>query len=326
MFHLCKHLGMLGLKCRTESPENDTLKAAFVEHINSYGQSYATKEEFQFRFEIFKENDMKIREINAEEKNFQVGHNHFSTLTKDEFKRVRGRFQRDIPDTANVKHLDELNLPDSIDWRAKGAVQPIQDQGGCGSCWAFSAVATMESDHFIQKGELLKLSEQQLVDCAGIVKCEGCKGCYDYLAYQYAEQVGLQSEKDYGYTGQDDDCKADGSKSILGVESYVTLPPKSVSQMKAAVALQPVAISVDGSSDRFQFYRKGIMDSQECGTLVDHAVTAVGYGVENGQEYLIVRNSWSIWWGDQGYIRIAIDKDGEGICGCLMTGVYPKTK
>lgn len=257
---------------------------------------------------------------------YEVGHNQFSTQTKDEFKRYRNNFKKDIPNEGNVVELDTSNVSDSVDWRTKGAVNEIQDQGGCGSCWSFSAVAVMESAHFIQKGELLKVSEQQIVDCSQYLKCEGCKGCYDYLALQYAETNPLEAETDYKYTGTDDDCKSDKTKGILGVDTYTTLPPKSQSQMKAAIEKQPVAISVDGNSDSFQFYRKGILDGDLCGTDVNHAVTAVGYGTEDGTDFLIVRNSWSIWWGDKGYVKIALHGDGPGICGTLLTGVYPTTK
>lgn len=109
----------------------------------------------------------------------------------------------------------------------------------------------------------------------------------------------------------------------VGVKSYHKVPKKSVSQLKAAVAIQPTCIGIDAESNAFQFYNKGIIDSKKCGHQQDHAVTAVGYGSEKGKEYLIVRNSWGHSWGEKGYFRIALDKDGNGICGILMDSIRP---
>jgi len=67
------------------------------------------------------------------------------------------------------------------------------------------------------------------------------------------------------------------------------------------------------------------LNSPECGHKTDHAITAVGYGHEDGQEYYIVRNSWGASWGDDGYIKIAAEGPGRGVCGIQMAPVYPDT-
>jgi len=111
----------------------------------------------------------------------------------------------------------------------------------------------------------------------------------------------------------------------VGVVSYSPVKPKSVAQIKAAVAKGPTCVSVDASGAPFQFYNKGILNSRKCGTSLDHAVTAVGYGTENGLDYLIVRNSWTASWGEEGHIRIAIPKNNAGVCGILLDSVRPTT-
>lgn len=71
-------------------------------------------------------------------------------------------------------------------------------------------------------------------------------------------------------------------------------------------------------------YKSGVFDSADCGTNLDHAVTAVGVGYEGGKQYYIVRNSWGASWGEDGYIRIAAE-DGKGICGIQQVSLWPST-
>lgn len=129
--------------------------------MNTYGLSYGTQEEFDFRFNIYLENDKIINDLNAEPTSFVAGHNKFSTYTKDEFKKMLGRKPslNDSESEAIEEELDTSNVPESVDWRKHGAVNKVQDQGQCGSCWAFSSIAGMEGAHQIKTGNLLKLSE-----------------------------------------------------------------------------------------------------------------------------------------------------------------------
>jgi C1A family cysteine protease len=120
-------------------------------------------------------------------------------------------------------------------------------------------------------------------------------------------------------------CNYDAAKGQVNVDSYVNVPANSVSQLKAAIAKAPVSVTIEADKMVFQQYTSGILDSKMCGTQLDHAVAAVGYGSENGQDYYIVRNSWGASWGDQGYIKIAA-VDGAGICGIQMESLYPSTK
>lgn len=322
---ILKGLGAVGLS-RSAEPAVAEVRQNFIDHVNAYGLSYATKEEFEYRFQVYLEHDSEIKELNAESDSFVLAHNKFSTLTKEEMKKYKGRMPSSMLDEAKTVTLDTSVMKNQVDWRKEGAVNPVQDQGQCGSCWAFSSIAAMEGSHFIEKGELVKLSEQQLVDCSKKEGNEGCNGGLEVWAFKYAEKTAIELEKDYEYTGRTGHkCKAKEAKEIVKVEDYVQVPKKSVKQIKAAVDKQPTCVSVDASGSVFQFYDKGIMDSKRCGHDLDHAVTAVGYGQQGEKEFLIVRNSWGADWGEDGYFRIAIDADGDGVCGVLMDSSRPTT-
>lgn len=101
------------------------------------------------------------------------------------------------------------------------------------------------------------------------------------------------------------------------------MPANSVSQLKAAINKGVVTVTIEADRSVFQMYHSGVLDSTACGTSLDHAVAAVGYGTEDGQDYYIVRNSWGASWGDKGYIKIAA-VDGAGICGIQMESLYPQ--
>ena len=177
MFHLCKAASFVGIKSKhCHKQETLGVEAAFNEHLAAFGKSYGTREEYQFRMEIFAQKDAEIKEINANPENtFTVGHNQFSTWTHDEYKQLLGfKLPADAELSSNVTVLDDSNLADSVDWRTKGAVNPVKNQGQCGSCWAFSATAAIEGHNFIQSGTLLSLAEQEFVDCD--TSSYGCNG------------------------------------------------------------------------------------------------------------------------------------------------------
>lgn len=217
--------------------------------------------------------------------------------------------------------IEQLDIPDSVNWVDAGAVNEVQDQGRCGSCWAFSAVAAIEGAHKLKTGKLLKLAEQQCVDCDR--HSHGCNGGWQANCFEYAMDDKMVLETQYPYSGIADSCFSpyDGTVNVL---RYTNVHSHSVQSLKAAIAQQPVSITVAAGGPVFQQYKSGIITSEECGTDLDHAVVAVGYGSENGTDYYIVRNSWGKTWGESGYLRIAA-VDGPGICGIQQISLYPET-
>lgn len=181
----------------------------------------------------------------------------------------------------------------------------------------------MEGAHFINKGELVKLSESQLVDCDKT--SSGCNGGLEIWAFDYAKSNAIEFEKTYPYVAKTKKCKAKKSKGQVNAESHKQVTPKSVEALKSAVQAGPTCVSVDAANQYFQGYTGGILNTTKCGHNLDHAVTAVGYGNDKGVEYLIVRNSWTADWGEEGYIRMSLEVGGNGVCGVLLDSNTVKT-
>jgi C1A family cysteine protease len=179
----------------------------------------------------------------------------------------------------------------------------------------------MEGAHFLSTGKLVKLSEQQCVDC--VTQDQGCNGGWQEDCFYYAESDKMETEAQYPYTAMNGKC-FDSYNGSVKVLKYTNVPRKSSAQLKAAIAQQPVAVTVNAGAYPFMHYIEGIVTDKSCDSYLDHAVLAVGYGVENGQEYYIVKNSWGANWGENGYIRIGV-VDGDGICGIQLLSLYPST-
>ncbi|KAJ4961047.1 hypothetical protein NE237_020957 [Protea cynaroides] len=291
--------------------------------------------EKQKRFNVFRGNVKYIHEFNKKDHPYKLKINKFADMTNHEFKStyagskvkhyslLRGPQRKSI---AGFKYANFKNVPDSIDWRAKGAVNPIKDQGQCGSCWAFSTVAGVEGIHQITTGNLISLSEQQLVDCDTNDGNEGCNGGLMDYAYQYVQDNGgLTTEKNYGYTAQDGTCDtAKANSPTVTIDGHQDVPANDENALKLAAANQPITVSIDASGQDFQFYSEGVFTGT-CGTDLDHGVAVVGYGTTvDGTDYWIVRNSWGTAWGEQGYIRMQRNIAAkEGLCGIAMESCYP---
>jgi len=211
---------------------------------------------------------------------------------------------------------------DSVDWALQGAVTPVKNQGGCGSCWTFSATGALEGAWQIASGELVPLSEQQLVDCAD--GGSGCNGGLMDNAFKYEMDHDVCTEASYQYEGQNGYCRADSCEA--GIPRGDVVGFKDVNQdeesLMEAVAKQPVSIAIEADQYAFQSYKSGVL-TWGCGTSLDHGVLLVGYGVEDGTKYWKVKNSWGPGWGDQGYVKILRGQDGGGECGIKLDASYP---
>jgi C1A family cysteine protease len=166
-------------------------------------------------------------------------------MTKDEFKMKLGYKRPATNEIVNYTVLDETTAPASIDWRTKGAVTGVKDQGQCGSCWAFSAIGSLEGHHQIATGNLVSLSEQQIVDCSHEGGSQGCNGGFMNQALTYAISHKIMKEADYGYTATDGSCKYNAAKGVFTAKQVFNVQPNKPAQLKAAAALGPVTIAIE---------------------------------------------------------------------------------
>ncbi|KAL1299243.1 hypothetical protein HN51_043657 [Arachis hypogaea] len=300
-----------------------------VEH----GKYYKDVAEKEKRYQIFKENVEFIESFNANNKNltFKLGVNQFADQTFEEFKAsslngkkgslgLLGMEEIETP----FKYENVTDIPETMDWRKRGAVTPIKDQKDCGSCWAFAAVATVEGIHQISTGKLESLSEQELVDCVR-GKSGGCSGGFVEDAFKFiAKKGGIASEAKYPYKHVDRTCNSKKKEPVASIKGYENVPKNNEKALLKAVANQPVGVDIEAGQKAFQFYSGGVF-AGKCGTKTDHAVAVVGYGsTEDGTKYWIVKNSWGKNWGENGYMRMKRDiKSNKGLCGLAINPLYP---
>jgi len=127
---------------------------------------------------------------------------------------------------------------------------------------------------------------------------------------------------DYPYTATDGTCHT--APGTVKTQSYTQVGALSISNLKAAIEKGPVSVTVEADKPAFQGYKTGVLNDKTCGTSLNHAITAVGWGTSGTQDYYICRNSWGASWGDKGYINIAA-VSGLGICGIQQVSVWPTT-
>ena len=293
----------------------------FISHVATHNLSWATVEEFNARKQFFAAAEEEIERINAEPENtFTVGHNFMSTWSPMERKRLLGYREWQSQEDAIVE--DNAPTADSVNWVDAGAVTPVKNQGQCGSCWSFSSTGALEGAYFIKTGTLDSFSEQQLVDCDHVGSA-GCNGGSMAGAFYWYKSNAAELESDYGYTAVTGTCHASDYSGVTTDTGYIQVAQSSSSALMASIEAAPTSVAIEADKMAFQAYTGGVLNSSECGTQLDHGVLAVGYGTENGQAYYLVKNSWGASWGDNGYVKIANNGDGSGICGIQLGAVRP---
>lgn len=270
-----------------------------------------------------------IEEVNSKNLSYVLAHNIYSGYSSDEFSLLMG-FNNERPLVSNERTFKSLNkYYEDIDWRDFNVVNSVKDQGQCGSCWAFSTIASLESIVAINTDILYNLSEQQLVDCDR--KDHGCNGGLMDNAFTWiGKNNGVCTSESYPYvsgftqkaTTCNQSCKLVENTDII---SYYDIIPNSDIEMMSALSQQPVSVAIEADQKDFQLYSSGVFTGN-CGTKLDHGVALVGYGSLDNLDYYILRNSWGTSWGSSGYMYLGRGEqynNGAGQCGVLMEGSYP---
>ncbi|GAB1599399.1 cathepsin L1-like [Argonauta hians] len=314
------------------APFLDTqLDETWKQYKNLYEKSYKDMSSEIIRRVIWEKNLQRIVEHNMKAdmglSTYWLGMNEYADLTSDEFGEIMNRMKpRNLTNyTPRMLYGDEgdSNLPSTVDWREKGYVTPVKNQGQCGSCWAFSTTGSLEGQTFKKTGKLVSLSEQNLVDCSQSYGNNGCEGGLMDNAFQYIKKFGIDSEESYPYEAQDDTCRYKKSDVVATDTSYVDVKSMSEKSLKSAVAkVGPISVAIDAGHQSFQLYKHGVYSEENCSpTQLDHGVLAVGYGTENGEDYWLVKNSWGPSWGLEGYIKMS--RNQNNMCGIATQASYP---
>ncbi|KAJ6409573.1 hypothetical protein OIU84_009132 [Salix udensis] len=285
-----------------ERTETETLRL-YEMWLVKHGKAYNALGEKEKRFEIFKDNLKFVDQHNsAGNPSYKLGLNKFADLSNEEFRAAYLGTRMDekrrllgAPKSERYLFKDGDDLPESVDWREKGAVTPVKDQGQCGSCWAFSTVGAVEGINQIVTGSLTSL-------------------------------MAVLIQKKITPTRLLIACVTPNRKNarVVTIDGYEDVPQNDEKSLRKAVAYQPVSVAIEAGGRHFQLYQSGVFTGS-CGTQLDHGVVAVGYGTENGVDYWIVRNSWGPAWGENGYIRMErnVASTETGKCGIAMEASYP---
>ncbi|CAH1644658.1 unnamed protein product [Spodoptera littoralis] len=296
----------------------------FERFIQDHNKQYASEEEKQAKFEVFKDNLERANALNKQTEHTTFGITRFMDLTMEEFLSLHTGLNAGLNFTGKCNivtdvQLPNVNVPESFDWRLQNAVTRVKNQLQCGSCYAFSAAGAVEGQYAIKHGQLIEFSEQQTVDCDK--ESLGCGGGLMTSAFSAMINAGgLETESDYPYIGKEQSCQFQAGKAAVRLTGCTNYHLSSQERLKELVAtVGPISIAVQAES--FLTYTGGIMEDNLCNEgEVNHAILLVGYGTENGQPYWIAKNSWDTTFGESGYIRFPRG-DNYHSCGVMNQGM-----
>jgi len=304
-----------------------------------HGVTYESEEEMSYRQGIWNRNLELVKAHNAEaargRESYTLEMNKFADLTNSEFSAMylRPRTTRNSDSTTGVYNGSSIKVADSKDWRdTPNVVADVKDQGSCGSCWSFSAVAAMEGAYNYKTGTLNTFSEQELVDCvkSGHYTCNVGGEMSDGIDYIANEMNGyIYTEDAYPYTASScsilrNCCEAKSRTGVsTGITGFTAIASGDEDALKSAAATKTIiSVGIDASGASFQLYSSGVYAPKSCSsTNLDHGVAIVGYdSMTVGGDYWIVRNSWGSSWGQDGYIYMA--RNDNNMCGIATDACY----
>lgn len=316
--------------CKETETESDSCDLnKWLEFTSKYNKVYKSQLENNKRRGLFCETLRFINEHNTKVKSPRLAINDMADWTDDEksnlvmdhrsllirSNQMKNSRMLTSDGAKSLLDLSDTPLAEYKDYRYHDRiVTPVKDQAKCGSCWAFGATALVESMEHKWDPTIVKatsLSEQQLVDCV-YPERGGCNGGLADVAFAYIKRVGgQQKDSDYPYVNMTTNCATNTSlfhPATTKLTGFLTLEPKNEDLMKRVVAeYGPITIrfqvtDVFYNLKPFEVYK----DPQGCNGSANHQVLIVGYGTSSlGEDYWIIKNSWSSRYGDNGYYYLA---------------------
>jgi C1A family cysteine protease len=290
------------------SSETSALESQFGAFMTEYRKSYNSEAEYKFRMEVFRKNLESAKIQQALNPLAEFGVTVFSDQTEQEMKARMGLFEIPVDPSVPV-YTQTSSETNDIDWRGK--VPAIQNQGSCGSCWAFSATAALEGRYAIKTGQLYKFSEQQAVDCTSAQY--GCNGGWMHDVFGYLRTKAFIQGSQYPYKAVKGACRDTQFQGVTKTSGYQFVSANEDTHF-SALGQGPISIALDAST--WSSYRGGIVTS--CGTGMNHGVVLIGYA-GNGNAWT-VRNSWGTSWGEAGHIRL---QRGRNMCNMTYKSSIP---
>lgn len=236
---------------------NEAWKSFKLKH----NKTYETAEKELARMKVFMENAKKIAKHNERFKNGEVtdekGINEYSDMSEEEFNSIMNGFEDKDDEDSKDKVYHEVpegaEIPESFDWRDKGAVTSVKNQKHCGSCWTFGSLGSVEGAYFLKYGKLKSFSEQNILDCVK-PDHQGCYGGNHGMAFDYVKKHhGVSTYREYPYKGTKGQCKNKPKDKKAMVKSYVNIRSGDEKALKHAIAtIGPITVSIDASEYCFK--------------------------------------------------------------------------
>nr|XP_005998162.1 PREDICTED: cathepsin W [Latimeria chalumnae] len=297
---------------------------SFTEFMKTYNKTYENHEEQERRFKIFVENMAQAKKLQEEDMGTaEFGVTEFSDLTDEEFENfyLNPMLLRNFtpPPLQPVAETPSFTFEKHCDWRNRGAVTVVKNQGKCGSCWAFGVTSNVESQWFMRTGRLETLAEQELLDCD--VRDKACKGGYPWTAFREIIRLGgMVRSHMYPYVAARRQCRYPRDRIAAWIHSFISIPGNEFFMAARVARHGPILAMINAKS--MKVYKRGISRPRfhSCSPYhLNHVVPLIGYGTRSGIPYWIIKNSWGADWGEKGYFRL---HRGSSACGIAR---YPMT-
>jgi len=324
---------ILLIGCASCAALSSALDKEWKQYKQVHGKAYSGMEDQRRRI-IWEQNVKKVaahnRLYDMGLESYTLAVNKFADQSYEEFIKTHASYRP--PTVRETRPLyvasSDADLPEELDWRDQNVVTAVKDQEDCGGCWAFSAIASLESQVILVTGSQVLLSEQNLLDCSTQHGNAGCDGGFVDGGYKYIQNNGgVDTEQSYPFIDATGVCSFNESNIGAKISLYTGITEYSEDDLQDAVVnVGPIAVCID-ATDNFQLYSEGVFNDNTCKNkydLLNHCVLAAGYGVDDGSDYWLVKNSWGTSWGEEGYIRMARNKDNQ--CGIATDSWYPTLK